>query len=181
MARGHSLLQTFVLILLGCASDALIAEVVDSASHGFSLNNKVEVQVSPEKAYDSIVRDISLWWDPDHTFSGDSGNLSLVDQANGCFCEKLPSSGGVRHGTVVYAAPGKLLRLTGGLGPLQGMAVVGTMSYRMARSEERTTITMEYQVSGYYPDGLDTLADTVDGVLKGQLLRLKKHIEESSR
>jgi hypothetical protein len=181
LTRGHELLQVFVLILLGYASDDLIAEVVDSASHGFSLSNKIEVHVSPQKAYDSIVRDISLWWDPDHTFSGDSANLSLVDQVNGCFCEKLPPSGGVRHGTVVYAAPGKMLRLSGGLGPLQGMAVVGTMSYRIARGEEKTTVTMEYQVSGYYPDGLDTLAEPVDTVLKGQLLRLKKHIDDSSR
>ena len=177
MNRYLRLLHAPIIVIL-CWSEALVAEIVDSTPHGFSLTNKIEVSVSPQAAYTHIVSDIALWWDPAHTFSGDSGNLTLVDQPNGCFCETLPS-GGVRHGTVVYAAPGKHLRLTGGLGPLQAMAVVGTMTYNLDRNEETTTVTMEYRVAGYHPGGLDKLAPAVDAVLKGQLLRLEKHIEGS--
>lgn len=181
MTKGLSLPRFWIIVVLCCFSKSITADVIDSAPHGFSIQNKIEVSVSPEEAYDYIVRDISLWWDPSHTFSGDSSNLKLVDQPNGCFCENLPSSGGVRHGTVVYAAPGKHLRLTGGLGPLQEMAVVGTMSYNIGRSDNATTVTMVYRVAGYHPSGLDNLAGAVDAVLRGQLLRLEKHIGQENR
>jgi hypothetical protein len=59
---------------------------------------------------------------PSHTFSGNAHNLSIEEKAMGCFCEKLPDGGGVSHMEVVYFAPGKTLRLSGALGPLNTWA-----------------------------------------------------------
>jgi hypothetical protein len=53
--------------------------------------------------------------------------------------------------TVVYADPGKLLRLTGGLGPLQNLAVTGVMTWKLTEAGGKTTIEMSYKVGGYMP------------------------------
>ena len=51
-------------------------------------------------------------------------------KAGGCLCEKIPAEGGsVEHLRIVFARPGRLLRAQGGLGPLQGEAVVGTLTW----------------------------------------------------
>ena len=55
----------------------------------------------------------------------------------GCWCEKLPNGGGVRHMQVVNVMPGKMLVMTGGLGPLQSMAATGSMSFKLSRREWR--------------------------------------------
>ena len=72
------------------------------------------------------------WWDPAHTWSGSARNLKLEPKAGGCFCEKLADGGSVQHGRVIFAQPGKLLRLEGALGPLQDMAVTGVLSFNLA-------------------------------------------------
>ena len=51
------------------------------------------------------------WWSSVHTFSHDAHNLTLDPRAGGCWCEALPSGGGVRHMAVVYVAPGQTLRV----------------------------------------------------------------------
>ena len=51
----------------------------------------------------------------------DAKNLSIDARPGGCFCEKLPNGGGVEHARVVYVAPREVLRLSGALGPLQGV------------------------------------------------------------
>ena len=111
---------------------------------------------------------------------GDSKNLSLDATAGGCFCETLPDGGSVEHLRVVYVEPGKTLRLRGALGPLQSMAVAGAMTFSFEASgpsDDVTQITLTYTVGGYYPGGLDILAEAVDGVLRGQLERLAAYVE----
>jgi hypothetical protein len=100
--------------------------------------------------------------------------LSLEPRARGCFCEKLDGPGSVQHLEVVYADPGKLLRLRGALGPLQTMGVSGSMSFDFSETAGSTMVTLVYQVGGYYPQGLNTLADIVNEVLGMQLLRFEK-------
>lgn len=34
------------------------------------------------------------WWSREHSDSGDAANLSLEQQAGGCFCEKISGSDG---------------------------------------------------------------------------------------
>ena len=83
--------------------------------------------------------------------------------------------------TVAYVNPGKAVRLTGGLGPLQQMGVSGTLSFQFVGiSDTETMIVQEYRVSGYYSEGLDTLAAVVDQVQTAQLLSLQKRFVDES-
>ena len=153
------------------------AEVVDSSSGGFTVKTIVVIQASPEDVYRRLVRGIGDWWDPAHTFSGDAHNLSIEEKPMGCFCEKLAGQGGVRHMEVVFLAPGKRLVMTGALGPLQPLAVTGSMTIQLAPADGGTRLEATYAVGGYVPAGLNTLAAPVDGVLKQQFTRLKNYTE----
>ena len=153
------------------------AAVVDASPGGFTVRHVVVVTGPSGSAYQTVTNRVAVWWDPEHTFSGRSTNLTIDARPGGCFCEQLPSGGGVRHMTVLYADEGKLLRLTGGLGPLQELAVSGTMTFAFAQSGNRTTITFTYSVGGYAPGGLQALAPVVDMVLGAQVARLKRLID----
>lgn len=153
------------------------AEVVSQAGHGFHIKSTVNVPVSAIDAYRAFLQ-VSDWWIEDHTWFGSSENLSLQPVAGGCFCE-VNGEQQVQHMTVSYVNPGKALRMTGGLGPLQQMGVSGTLSYQFVGiSEHESLIVQEYRVSGFYPEGLDSLASVVDGVQSAQLNSLKDHLSE---
>jgi hypothetical protein len=70
-------------------------------------------------------------------------------RAGGCFCERLKDGGSVQHLQVVYAAPGKGLRLRGALGPLQMEGVDGTLAWTLKPAEGGTSVTQSYAVGGY--------------------------------
>ena len=74
---------------------------------------------------------------------------------------------------VVHAAPGKLLRMIGGLGPLQADALAGAPTTELMPAGQGTTITFTYVVAGRRASGLAALAAPVDGVLAEQYARLK--------
>ncbi len=164
-----------LLIILATAG-----EVVDGSASGFTSRNIIRVNADANAAYRVLAENVDQWWDAAHTYTGDSTNMSLDATAGGCLCEKLPDGGSVEHMRVVYVEPGKTLRLQGGLGPLQSMAVAGAMTFGFEASgpsNDATQITLTYTVGGYYPSGLDKLAEAVDGVLRGQLERLAAHAE----
>src|SRR5215469_13952703 len=98
-------------------SPAVRAEVKDSTPGGFTIKSTVTIHASPADVYRRLVGEIGNWWSSGHTFSGDAHNLAIEERPMGCFCEKLPNQGGVRHMEVVFVAPGKTLGLIGGLGP----------------------------------------------------------------
>lgn len=158
----------------------LQAEVTDSSANGFTVRNTASIGASPSAVYRHLVADIGRWWSSAHTFSGNAHNLTIEEKANGCFCETLEGGGSVRHLTVVFAEPGKTLRLTGGLGPLQAMAITGTLTWAITEHETGSIVTLTYAVGGYRPGGLQILAAPVDAVLHQQLQRLKRYIETGS-
>jgi hypothetical protein len=154
------------------------AEVADSGAGGFTIKESFNIHSTPEEVYRRMVRNVGDWWSSQHTFSGDSGNLSIDDKPLGCFCEKLSHGGGVRHMEVIYAAPGERLRMSGALGPLQPTAATGTMDIHLSSGADGgTTVDVTYTVSGYLPKGLDSWARPVDGVLHEQFSRLKGYVE----
>ena len=165
------------ITLVMFASASAHAAVVDVADGGFTVRHTIEVRGQAVPAYRTVVDRVSAWWQADHTFSGNAANLSIDARPGGCFCESLPGAGGVRHLTVVYADPGKLLRLTGGLGPLQDLAVDGAMTWKFTESGTTTMIEITYTVGGYAPGGLAALAPIVDMVLGTQVARLKRLID----
>lgn len=161
------------LLVLAAGADAA---VVARAAGGFVLRHEVTFAAPPSRVYQAL-SDVSAWWDPDHTYSGDAAKLSLDARAGGCFCEALAGGGSVEHMRVVFAAPGRLLRLAGGLGPLQGMGVSGAMDFALAEHPGGTRLVFTYSVAGFAPDGLEAMAEPVDGVLAIQLGRLAAHLE----
>lgn len=170
---------TFAFVFLATAPGAR-AEVADSAANGFTVKIERQLEAPPLEAWQALVDRVGAWWHPDHTFSGDAANLSIDARAQGCFCERLPPDGELRHLTVVYAAPGKLLRLTGGLGPLQGLGVAGSLSIDLAPQDFGTKLTLTYAVGGYLDSGLGGWAPGVDGVLTQQMDRLTRYVATGS-
>lgn len=164
-------------ILLAVLAVPLRGEVIESTATGFLLRNTVAISAPPTRVYTAITDEVGRWWDPAHTFSHDARNLSLDAKPGGCFCERLPDGGGLEHMRVVYASPGKLLRLTGALGPLQEAALAGTMTWNLSQSGGGTTVEMSYAVGGFRAGGFRDMPAVVDGVLRGQLARLKALVE----
>jgi len=165
-----------LLAALAALPAGLRAEVVDAGDNGFTVRYVATVPVAPGRAYAALT-EVGKWWDPEHTWSGDAANLLLEAKPQGCFCERLPGGGGVRHLTVVYAAPGKMLRLEGGLGPLQGMGVTGIMTWTFKPAEKGTSVEMQYVVGGYRPGGFKELAPGVEPVLSSQFDRFRRYVE----
>lgn len=166
----------FVILSLLCLPNVAMAEVVSSDDGGFSLKHTISVTASAEEAWNTFGQ-IGSWWNPSHTWSGDSKNMSLNAKPGGYFVEQLPDGGFVKHMEVVYAAPGKMIRLHGGLGPLQEQAVHGAMSVTFKPDKDTTTISVTYNVGGYVPGGLKAWASIVDGVVTEQFERLRQRID----
>ena len=80
---------------------------------------------------------------------------------------------------VIYADAGKQLRLSGGLGPLQDLAVTGVMTFAFTEANGTTTIDVTYKVGGYMVGGLNGLAKPVDGVVAEQVMRLKQYVDSA--
>ena len=105
----NTLFSLAPIVALGLALPAQ-AEVKDSRDNGFTIETTVMAEASPAVVYNQLVK-VAGWWDPKHTWSGSARNLKLEPKAGGCFCEKLPDGGSVQHARVIFAQPGKLLRL----------------------------------------------------------------------
>jgi len=171
----RKLLMIAVVSLLCCV--AAPAEVTDQAPNGFTVKTAVVVQAGPEDVYDKLAHHVGDWWNSEHSWSGDARNLSIDDKPMGCFCEKLPNGGGVRHAEVIMVMPNKLLVMSGAFGPLQKFAVTGTLTFAILPIHRQTRIEMTYAVGGYLSGGVNTWADPVDKVLTEQMTRLKSYIE----
>jgi len=159
------------------AIPAAQAEVTAIGPSGFSLKIDTSVAGTPTDAFNRLMQ-IGRWWNGEHTYSGNAANLTLTAQPGGCFCETLPGGGFVKHLDVVYVAPGKTLRLAGGLGPLQAMGATGAMTFDLKAEGANTRLTVTYVVSGFVSgQGFATLAPAVDGVLAEQVARFKRFAE----
>ena len=167
--------DAIVLALIVAAPFPANAAVIDAAPNGFTVEVTSHIKATPEKVYATLIRP-AQWWSRDHTFSGNSANLTLDAKAGGCWCEKLPG-GSVLHLTVVYVDPGKMVRLRGALGPFQAFAVDGAMTWSMAARGDGTDLRLEYTLGGYQKDGLESFSKLVDGVLGEQVANLKRAVE----
>jgi hypothetical protein len=171
-------MREFILaVVLVSSTASASAEVIDVGEHGFTVRNVAQIAAHRSRVYNTAVDLIARWWDPAHTFSGLATNLSLDLKPGGCLCERLTTGGGVTHLTLVYVAPSQEIRFSGALGPLQEMAVTGSKVWKLTDDGSGTRFEWTYAVGGYRPGGLAAIAKTVDGVLAGQLQRLKRFVE----
>lgn len=161
-----------LLLLVPALSNA---EVLHIDSHGFSVENTVTTNTSVDKSWDAFVNNVDEWWPSDHTWWGDAKGLSIDEFAGGCFCEKSGDNS-AEHMRVSYVEKEKLLRMTGGLGPLQGMGMYGALDWSFEKTDKGTKISLKYTVNGFSPNGYEELAPIVDKVQAMQLGGLAKFL-----
>jgi uncharacterized protein YndB with AHSA1/START domain len=173
-------MRQLVLVAALLAAPANAAVVADNAA-GFAIEHEVVIGASPDRVYAALGHP-SAWWSSRHSWSGSASNLSLDLRPGGCFCERLPGGGGgVEHARVVMAWPGKLLRLSGALGPLQAEALTGTMTWELKPAAPGTSVKLTYVVAGFMRTGRTALPAAVDGVLREQLAGLKRFVEAGAK
>lgn len=170
----------WAMSMLLCATVAQ-AEVKDAAAGGFTIENSREVPVDATTAWKALVEDIDRWWPKDHSWWGADSVLGIEPKVGGCFCERARDGGReALHMTVAFVDPGKLIRMTGGLGPLQGMGLHGALEWRFSEAAGTTTITLWYRAGGYTPDDLAKFAPIVDKVQAQQVGALADHLQAAS-
>lgn len=151
------------------------AEVVSASSNAFEIRQTVNLVVPPTIAFSSF-KDMSEWWDPEHTYSGDAANLKLTMSPGGCLCERIPKTGGgIEHLRVAYVDPGKELVLTGALGPLLYEATTGVMDVKVKTIAGGAQLTLDYKVAGFANGGADKLAPEVDAMWAAQMKRYRAY------
>jgi hypothetical protein len=167
--------KVFSLLLLVClCSGAARAAVVEVTAEGFSVHQEATATADPKAVYKTLLKDVDQWWNPAHTYSGNSRNLSIDHKVGGCFCEDLGHGGGVEHARVILLIPDSQVRMSGAFGPLQSSALVGTLSFKLTPSGTGTKIEMTYNVGGYMHGAFTNIAEGVDEVLGDQLQRLTR-------
>jgi hypothetical protein len=149
------------------------AKVTAVGPTGFVVEHQAELKVAPQAAYYAFVK-VGSWWSGSHSFSGDAKNLTIGTKPGGCWCEKLPNGGFVKHMDVVHAAPGAMLVFSGGLGPLQFMGVAGSMTISFTNANGVTTVKLRYDVGGRDDKNFEDISKAVDGVLAEQFARYAK-------
>jgi hypothetical protein len=169
----RTILMLVISTITVCTSHA---SVVSSTTSGFVIKHSVVVKKSPDAAFESFASKVQDWWDPAHTYTGKSENVSIDLKPNGCFCERLGPQGFVVHMTLTYSDPGKLLRMTGALGPVQQFAATGVMTLEFQPMGGDTLVNFTYSVAGDIPNGADKLAPVVDRVLVGQMNRFERFV-----
>lgn len=174
-------------LLLGAAalsafSSPAFAEVKATSDTGFNIVHLSSVAATPDEVWKRLLAPKD-WWNKAHSWSGSSAGFYIDPQANGCFCElfqekgadgKLKTVGSVEHMRVIFAQPGKVLRMQGALGPLQSEAVIGTLTVAMepAKDGKSTRVSFSYVVGGYMRYKVAEIAPAVDKVLGEQFKNL---------
>ena len=165
---------------LACGT-AASAKVRSANDVGFSVASSVRIDRDARSIYTLIAKP-ARWWSREHSYSGDTANLSMNPRAGGCFCERLPgadgSAGSVEHARVILADPYKRLRLSGALGPLQADAVIGTLEFTLTPADKGVEVTISYIAAGSMRTGPRQIAPVVDRVLAEQLASLKRVAEQ---
>ena len=170
-------LLTGIVGLSAFAAGPAVAEVTASNEAGFVAHNEVEVPVDAAEAWAMLFKP-SRWWNPEHSYSGNSANMTLAPAAGGCFCEVIPGAdpgtgGSIEHMRVLYVDPRvHTLRLAGALGPLQSGAVTGVLTMTVEPAGSGARITWDYVVGGYMRMPMAEMAPLVDRVVGEQLTRL---------
>lgn len=173
--RARLVAMTMAAVAAATLPGPAAARILDSAPGGFTIENAVVVPVARAQAWQGLFA-VGKWWPADHTWWGDASKLAIEPRAGGCFCER----DGAReawHMAVAFVDPETTLRMTGGLGPLQGMGLHGALEFRFEDAGPgRTKITLWYRAGGYTPDDLSKFAPVVDRVQAQQLGGLATHL-----
>lgn len=171
----HRRLNTLLLLATAFALPAH-AEVKDATPSGFTVENSVVIEATPARVWQAMTADIDHWWPKDHSWWGKAATLSIDARAGGCFCERAGPQQ-AQHLQVVFVDPEKTLRMTGGLGPMQGMGLHGVAEWTLQAEGLSTRVSWRYRAGGYSPDDLSALAPVVDKVQAQQLDGLARWLQ----
>lgn len=164
--------------LLMVTSSPAFADVKAASDAGFNSVHIATVNATPEEIWKRLIAPKD-YWNKAHSWSGSSAGFYIDAQAGGCFCElfqeadengTLKTVGSVEHMRVIFALPGKVLRMQGALGPLQSEAVMGTLTVAMepAKDNAGARVSFSYVVGGYMRYKVSEIAPAVDKVLGEQ-------------
>ena len=165
----------FAGLALLIAANTAQSETSAVSPAGFLVTHRHEVHASPQQIFEAIGR-IGEWWNEVHTYSGHAANLSLDLVGGGCFCERWDGNS-VQHAQVIQVRRGSLVRMQGGLGPLQPLPINAVLTFAMATVADKTQLTVTYAVAGNSDAGLDKLAGPVDSVIGEATDRLVAYVE----
>jgi uncharacterized protein YndB with AHSA1/START domain len=158
-----------LLIGLMFASPVAAQQLPPAGSFVVSIDRRINAP--PATVYDRLIH-VERWWNASHSYSGDAANLSLDARAGGCWCETW-AGGSVEHARVLTAMPGKLLRLSGGFGPLQAQPVVAVLSFALTPADDgrATMLAVRYRVAGPVgdlgPPVTEVLGTQIEGLVAG--------------
>lgn len=172
------LISTAVIMAAFVITAPASAEVKSASETGFNIIHVATVDATPDDIWKRLIAP-KEYWSKAHSWSGSTDGFYIDAQANGCFCElfqevdangKLKTAGSVEHMRVIFAQPGKVLRMQGALGPLQSEAVLGTLTVAMEPVTGTTTtrVSFSYVVGGYMRYKVSEIAPAVDKVLGEQ-------------
>ena len=181
MKKPHRILGLLGAALCTASLTApALAKVEVQKADAFVTRDSVVVKADKRAVWLALISP-SKWWNKAHTFSGDPANLTLMPNAGGCFCERIPEKdtasviglgGSVEHMRVILSMPDQALRMHGNLGPLQSEPVNGVLTITMADAEGGTRIVFEYAVGGFMRFEVPVIAKAVDGVVSQQMMGL---------
>ena len=172
-----------------CAATAVLAisapaaaEVKNATETGFNVVHFAAVSAEPDIIWKRLIAP-KTYWSKTHSWSGSSDGFYIDAQAGGCFCElfqekgadgKTITTGSVEHMRVIFAQPGKVLRMQGALGPLQSEAILGTLTVAMEplKDGKGTKLSFSYVVGGHMRYKVADIAPAVDKVLGEQFKSL---------
>ncbi|WP_240913763.1 ATPase [Sphingomonas sp. HDW15A] len=168
-------MRQWAIGIAALASAPASAAVVQSGPNSFAIKHSVNLVIPPDQAY-AALGELPRWWNKDHTYSGDSANLSLSLKAGGCFCERLEKGGGIEHMRVTLVQPGERVVMTGALGPLLFEGVSGVMDFKVERIAGGSKVTLDYRAAGFANGNAAELAPAVDKVLGEQLRHYREYV-----
>jgi hypothetical protein len=188
LTEGKMQIATWLLGGLGSAGLSLVfmlwatgvrADIIQSSPGLTEISFQLHVTANAAGAYAAVTHP-EKWWNGEHSYSGSAANMTLEAVAGGCWCEKLPAGGSAQHMRVLAAIPGALLRLTGGLGPLQAQPMTGVMTWSFKDDPKGgSVIDFKYRLAG--PSDLPAdWPQAVNGVLSGQMQRLQNLLNKGA-
>ena len=171
----------FAALVIGISLPAY-AEVTSTTDTGFNVVHMAEVAADPDTIWKRLIAPKN-YWSKAHSWSGNSDGFYIDAQAGGCFCElfqekgadgKTKTTGSVEHMRVIFAQPGKVLRMQGALGPLQSEAVLGTLTVAIEPlvDGKGSKLSFSYVVGGHMRYKVADIAPAVDKVLSEQFKSL---------
>ena len=165
-------MRSFLLAGLLLSSSPAAAEVLVADAHGFEVSNSVSLVIPVNQAYAAFSR-LGSWWNDEHTYSGKAANIQLVLRPGACFCEAIPTGGGVEHMRVSVVQPNERIVMSGALGPVLYEAATGVMDIKFERIAGGAKVTLNYRAAGFARGDADKMAPIVDRVLAEQMKRYR--------